>query len=349
MSLIQAFRDQAVACTNLGSPFTGRVLNILADSWNPTTVLGQNFARYQGDVGPAGHSLPLRLAGALHALVLLKRVPALVAAYPPERASDEALRAAVEAAVKAEEPFLLHWTRTAPQTNEVRRSAALIAMAHVALHHFDLPIMLSELGASGGLNLMWDRFALRAGDTMLGPVTPALTLDPDWTGPPPPAALPRVASRAGVDLNPLNPNDRHDLLRLSAFLWPDQPERLARTRAAAAVFDAKMHAGDAIDWLDTRLAQQPEGQMHLIQNTVAWQYFPPDAQVRGAKLIAEKGARATPRTPLGWMQMETDGDTSGAGGAALTLRLWPGDIALNLGRADFHGRWVRWGVERAQG
>ena len=42
------------------------------------------------------------------------------------------------------------------------------------------------------------------------------------------------------------------------------------------------------------------------------------------------------------MQMETDGDKTGAVGAALTLRLWPGDITLGLGRADFHGRWVRW-------
>ncbi|MEL7091836.1 MAG: DUF2332 family protein [Pseudomonadota bacterium] len=349
MSLVQAFHDQATACANLGSPFTARVLTILADIWDPTSVLGQNFARYQGDVGPAGHSLPLRLTGALHALVLLKRVPALVALYPPEQGSDASLHIAIKTALKSEEPFILHWTRTAPQTNEVRRSAALIAMAHVALQHFDLPLMLSELGASGGLNLMWDRFALQAGDTTLGPVAPALTLNPDWTGPPPPAATPRVTDRAGVDLNPLNPNDRHDLLRLSAFLWPDQPERLARTRAAAAVFDANLHTGDAIDWLETRLDQQPEGQMHLIQNTVAWQYFPPDAQARGAALIARHGARATAQKPLGWMQMETDGDTAGQSGAALTLRLWPGDMTLPLGRADFHGRWVRWNGLRTQG
>ncbi|TDK41408.1 hypothetical protein [Antarcticimicrobium luteum] len=29
-------------------------------------------------------------------------------------------------------------------------------------------------------------------------------------------------------------------------------------------------------------------------------------------------------------------------GSALTLRLWPGDLTIELGRADFHGRWVRW-------
>jgi hypothetical protein len=26
----------------------------------------------------------------------------------------------------------------------------------------------------------------------------------------------------------------------------------------------------------------------------------------------------------------------------VTLRLWPGDKTLDLGRADFHGRWVDW-------
>ncbi|WP_366510940.1 DUF2332 family protein [Yoonia sp.] len=41
---------------------------------------------------------------------------------------------------------------------------------------FGLPIHLSELGASAGLNLMWDHFALRIGHATFGPDTPALTL-----------------------------------------------------------------------------------------------------------------------------------------------------------------------------
>ena len=36
-------------------------------------------------------------------------------------------------------------------------------------------------------------------------------------------------------------------------------------------------------------------------------------------------------------------EPDGAGpGAALTLRLWPGDLTFALVRADFHGRWVHW-------
>jgi len=56
-------------------------------------------------------------------------------------------------------------------------------------------------------------------------------------------------------------------------------------------------------------------------------------------LIAAAGAVATKDSRLDWFGMENDG---GERGAALTLRLWPGDHTINLGRADFHGRWIEW-------
>jgi hypothetical protein len=342
MSLIQAFRDQSETCTRMGSPLTGRVLDILSKRWEGSSRLGQEMAQYQGDIGPAGHSLPLRIAGGLHALVLKAQAPALMAAYPPHVCDDATLEDAVLTTLKTHEDFLVDWTKSPPQTNEVRRSAALIAMAHVAVQHFDRPIVLSELGASGGLNLMWDHFALDVAGAHLGPVRSALTLSPEWQGAPPPASCPQVVDRSGVDLNPLNPNDSEDLLRLTAYLWADQPQRLELTRAAASVMDAHVAQGDAIDWLEDRLNTAPEGHMHMIQNTVAWQYFPHSAQVRGTALIEAAGAKATVKTPLAWMQMESDGDTTGAVGAALTLRLWPGDLTMHLGRADFHGRWINW-------
>ncbi|MFL4472192.1 DUF2332 domain-containing protein [Tateyamaria armeniaca] len=342
MSLVQAFRDQSGTCARMGSPLMGRVLTILADNWDTGSALGQKMAQYQGDIGPAGHSLPLRICGGLHALVLQDRDGPLRAAYPPNEVSDAKLEKAVLNALTTHEDFLIDWTQSPPQTNEVRRSAALIAMAHVALSQFERPIVLSELGASGGLNLMWDRFALATGHGRIGPSDAVLTLEPDWTGAAPPEAKPQIVDRSGVDLNPLNPKDPADLLRLTAFLWADQPHRLALTEAAASVWDAKVDKGDAINWLEARLQSAPKDHMHIIQHTVAWQYFPADAQKRGRDLIKAAGARATPDTPLAWMQMETDGDTTGAIGAALTLRLWPGDLTLHLGRADFHGRWIKW-------
>ena len=342
MSLTEAFRDQADTCKRMGSPLMGRVLSILAKHWDATSPLGQAMAAYSGDIGPAGHSLPLRITGGLHALVLQGMDDGLIAAYPPNAADNATLEAAVLSALKTHQDFLLDWTRLPPQTNEVRRSAALIAMARVACSHFNRPIVLSELGASGGLNLMWDHFGVATSQGAFGADDLVLTLTPEWEGALPPATSPVVVDRLGVDLNPLTPGHSDDLLRLSAYLWADQPHRLELTRAAASVLTAHVEKGDAIQWLTARLEAVPEGHMHMIQHTVAWQYFPTAAQARGTAMIEAAGARATPETPLAWMQMETDGDRTGAVGAALTLRLWPGDLTLNLGRADFHGRWIRW-------
>jgi hypothetical protein len=342
MNLSDAFAAQAESCTRMGSPFMGQLLGLLANDWPADTALGRKFAAFKGDIGPAGHSLPLRIAGGLHALVLSKAAPELAALYPPHAASDSALRDGVLATLDAHQDFLLDWTDSPPQTNEVRRSAALIAGAHVALHHFNLPIHLSELGASGGLNLLWDNFAFEIEGHRFGAAMPAVLLTPDWNGPKPPAAQPVIADRAGVDLNPLDPNRDDHLLRLTAYLWPDQPERLRMTRAAASIATQAPQKGDAIAWLGPRLAGAPQGHLHLIQHTVAWQYFPADAQARGRALIESAGAQATPDRPLAWLSMETDGDTTGRIGAALTLRLWPGDITLDLGHADFHGRWINW-------
>lgn len=341
MSLEDAFRDQAATCIRMGSPLTGQVLKILSKNWNPDSALAKSLDHYSGDLGPAGHSIPLRIAGGLHALALTGKDAGLAAEYPPRTATD-ALEKAVCSALRTHEAFFIDWTQNAPQTNEVRRSAALIAMARVACARFDRPIVLSELGASSGLNLNWDRFALDVQGTRIGPDEPVLTLSPDWEGPLPPVARPVVAARGGVDLNPLDPTKPDDLLRMSSYLWADQPDRMTLTRAAAAIQTTLVEKGDAIDWLARRLHTAPHGHMHLIQHTVAWQYFPAQKQSEGRAMIEDAGRKATPETPLAWMQMETDGDKTGGIGAALTLRLWPGDLTLHLGRADFHGRWITW-------
>ena len=338
--LLDAFRHQSVSCANLGSPFMGRLFALLADNWPGDSALACKCATFQGDLGPAGASLPLRIASGLHALVLQGND--LAQAYPPQTVSDADLLGRVLDVIDDKSEFLCDWIDSPPQANEIRRSAVLIAGAHVALQHFDLPIRLSELGASGGLNLMWDRFALVANGHRFGPDTAPVTFRPDWTGPVPPKATPNVVERCGVDLRPLDPTKEKDLLRLTAYLWPDQPDRLEMTRAAAGCASSLVEQGDAIDWLDRRLNAEHQGQLHMIQNTVAWQYFPSEAQARGLALIRAAGERATPSMPLAWLSLETDGDINGLGGAAITLKLWPGDLSIMLGRADFHGRWIRW-------
>ena len=332
-----AFYEQGVACGQLGSPFMERLCTLLADRDWPAGAVHDRVFGWKGDISPRAQSVPLRLCGGLHALKL-RGQSGLVAAYPPKVVSDDTLWDAIRRAMIAEEQFLLSWLASPPQTNEVRRSVTLIPVGHMLHARYGLPIKLSELGASGGLNLMFDRFELEIGKKLFGPPHPAAKLTPDWKGPLPPAQEPTIVEREGVDLNPLDPTHPEDALRLQAYLWADQPERMALTEAAIKVANAKVIRADAIDWLAKRMEPVP-GQLHLIYSTVAWQYFPPEKQAAGTALIEDAGKQATDDSPLAWFGMENDG---GKKGAALTLRLWPGDENLNLGRADFHGRWVDW-------
>lgn len=326
----------------LGSPFMGRLMPLIGERLAPDAVVARRVLDWPGDVGPGGQSVPLRLAGALHGLVLEGADPDLAAAYPPHEVSDDALWAAVAGALTRHEARLMTWLDAAPQTNEVRRAAALIPAIWWALERYDLPVTLSELGASAGLNLSLDRFALQLHDVVQGPVDSPVRLTPDWTGKAPvPRAL-RVTERAGVDQNPLDPHDPAAQLRLLAYLWPDQPHRLALTRGAIALSQGMPDRGDAAPWLANRLATARPGRLHVVYNTIAWQYFPPATQAAATAALDEAGARATPDAPLAHIALEADGD---AAGAALTVRLWPGAEAgapQLLARVDFHGRWMDW-------
>lgn len=315
----------------------GQLMQACAEKSWPAGMIRDRIFGWSGDVTPAGQSVPLRLAGALHALRLAGH-DGLGAVYPPNMVDDGTLWHAVCAALISDATQINLWLNSAPQTNEVRRAATLIAAGHWLAARVGLPIRTSELGASGGLNLHWDAYALQIEDQHFGSDAAALTLTPDWSGPLPPKTSPVVTDRAGVDLNPLSPNDPADALRLQAYLWPDQSHRMTLTRAALSAAKTPVAQGDAVDWLKTRMTHHP-GQLHLIYSTVAWQYFPADKQAEGAALIAAAGSTATDNTPLAWFGMETDG---GERGAALTLRLWPGDLHFDLGRADFHGRWIDW-------
>ena len=335
--LRRAFRDQADACGNLGSPFMARLCTLVADHLEPNCALTQRMFDWPGDVSASGQSVPLRLAGALHSLVL-RGDPGLSAVYPPQAVDDKTLWQTIDFAIIKHARDIETTLDSAPQTNEVRRSAVLIAAGHLLTAEYGLPFVFSELGASAGLNLNWDRYGMALPGTTLGPENPVLMLTPDWTGPLPPNAPVHVAERAGVDLNPLDLSDPAQTLRLLSYLWPDQPHRHELTTAAIAAAPPRPSRADAIDWLEPRLLNRP-GHLHLIWSTIAWQYFPKAAQDRGRALIEDAGARATTETPLAWLSYESDGQKPGA---ALTLRLWPGDLAIDLGRADFHGRWVNW-------
>jgi len=342
VKLEDAFLDQARSNRGLGSPFTAKVLTAVAARLTPGTPVVDRMRAFKGDISNRGASLPLRLLGGLHALVLTGKCPELVACYPPNDCpSTDRLGAAIDIALADHGDTLLDWLATAPQTNEVRRSAVMIAGAHWLAAKFGLSnFVVSELGAAAGLNLMWDRFRLDLAWGVLGPRNSTVRLDPEWRGPPPPDGAVRITDRRGVDIAPLDPHDPDDRLRLISYLWPDQPWRIERVEAAIEMYDAVVDKADACDWLAGRLAAPRPGAIHLVTHTVAWQYFPEESRARCLAALDAAGARATADAPLARLSME--GDERKGEGAPIELTIWPGGHRIHLGRVDFHGRWVDW-------
>ncbi len=339
MSFRSHARAQAEACAALGSPFTARLLTLLSERLVPGGAVADRLLAWPKE-RLRDDAVALRLAGALHYLVLTGAAPILARAYRAPPDSDSQFWRIIEAALRQHAPGILVMLDQPPQTNEVARSAVLIASAHWLSARFELPLVLSELGASAGLNLLWDRYALNAGGQLFGPPDPVLTLAPDWQGELPPNAPPVVRARAGVDLAPLDPVA--DRQRMLAYIWADQNARRARSVAAldhAAEARPEIARGCAIDWMEARLARPFPQAVHLVFHTVVWQYLPLEAQIRGQALLARAGARMRSDEPLVHLAMEADSHGPGAG---LRLHIWPGDEVITLGRADFHGRWVEW-------
>ena len=337
-----AFRRQAADCRELGSPLTALVCELCAERLDAASPAGAAVLGWPGD--PQEDALALRLAGALHALALMGRSAGLAAVYPPSpRPSPDRLWRAIAPVLAAEETFIREWLSSPPQTNEVARSGILLGGFLTVAAETGLPLVLSEIGASAGLNLHWDRYGYRIGGRTWGAADAPVRLAPEWRGRLPDLAAPvRVAARAGCDRNPLDPGREAHRLRLLAYVWPDQAERIARIRAAlalAAQTDVRVAAADAADWLERRLAAAPDRAAHVVYHTIVRQYLAPGTRDRIGGAIEAVGARADAARPLAWLRFEPDGASPGA---ALALTLWPGGEARLLARGDFHGRWVDW-------
>lgn len=169
------------------------------------------------------------------------------------------------------------------QTNEVGRCAILLPV----LAALPQPLALLDIGASAGLCLYPDRYSYRYGDHQIGACDPVL--DCAATGMAPPAGLPQVVWRAGLDLNPLDVTNAADLAWLDALIWPEHTHRRARLQAAAAIAAAEpplLVRGDLVDDLPALAAQAPAGATLVVFHTsVMYQVPTPrrDAFVRMAR------------------------------------------------------------------
>lgn len=344
--LLAHFAEQAGFCIALGSPFTGQLIermreDIIANG--PTAAL---VADWPGN--PRSDAVSLRLAGAVHAAVLTGRDTALAALYPAHnpdwRMND--VWPAVRALFERDQAWVRGFIQSPPQTNEIHRSIALLAGFLTFAHDWNGPIDMLELGASAGLNLHWDKFAYRPNGWSWGGESPVV-IDTDWNGPPPPlAARPNIRNRAGCDLNPLDIRDDAQVLRLKSYIWPDQPERIARFEGAVALAranDVRVDRADAAEWIAQKLAARADDAATIVYHSVFLQYPPREARAAIADAIKAAGARATSSAPLAWVRLEPEGLFGGEINSArmvFDIVTWPGAARRILGHTDGHVRAV---------
>lgn len=353
----QAFLDQAGYCERLGSPFTALLCRTLGEGLDGSVEIERYILGWPGDPGAFGDSVALRVAGALHYLVRAGRASELAQLYPPHAMPGAAtLLAAARAVLRNSPAFVREFLRSPPQTNEVGRSAALMAGWLEIAARTRFPLSLFEIGSSAGLNLIADRYSYRFGELHWTPVSeprtasdrhpPGPALNCDWTGPSPAVHAPlRVRSRRGCDRHPLSLVDPAQRERLVAYVWADQRERLERLNAAIGAMLAApifIETSDAADWIQAVLPSDSEpGLTRVVFHSIVWSYLDGGAQQRIVKHLTEIGTASSAERPLAWLRMELAGREEPA---ALRLTLWPGGKEELLARVHPHGAFVRWGA-----
>lgn len=342
--VLEHFAEQAGFCEPFGSPFTARLIERLAadiEADGPTAALVDAWP-----TNPRADALSLRLTGALHDAALSGRAPDLASAYPaakPNWSMDEVWPLA-RAFLEREQAWVAAFIRSAPQTNETRRSIGLLAGFLDTAGRHAMPMDTLEIGASAGLNLHWDRFAYRTDSWTWGGES-AVVVDTDWRGAAPNLdARIAVRRRAGCDLNPLDVRDPTQRLRLRSYIWPDQPERLARFDGAADMAIASgvsIERADAAEWLEKRLGSRARDAVTVVYHSIFYQYPPRETRQRIAEVIAAAGEANA--APLVWLRFEPE---PVLGGPRESVRVlvdtitWPGAERRILASTDGHARFV---------
>ena len=231
------------------------------------------------------------------------------------------------------------------QTQVVRRCTCLLPAFGLVHREVGAPLALIDVGASAGLNLNFDRYAyryLQAGSENLrwGREEARVQLEADLRGPGIPPVPPReipVASRDGIDLNPIDLADPDEVLWLRALIWPEHVERHAQLVDAAAELKASpisLHRGDATRDLPHLLDRVPADVALVVYSTIAMYQVPREGQRR----ITEALEAHSRDRPVWQVALE------GLHPPSLTLTRYRNGSseAELLARASPHGWWIEW-------
>lgn len=337
--ILTSFDDQSQYCKSrqanvTASVIDGAVLNIRAGG--PLLDLVEGF-----DSDPGKAALALRVAGAVHYLLIKGRADALAKNYAKAIPFEPAAFAGIlSELIDRNRPEFERFLVNPPQTNEVNRIAALLpAFATIAVET-GLPLDLYELGTSGGLLLAPDRCEIDYGGFQWG--NGPIALKSEWRGETP--SLPKsivVDGRYGVDQSPVDYSDPEQLDRARSFFWPEDTERKLRFEEAVLAsrsVDCQIEKADALEWL-SRQAIPRHGAASVVFSSVFSVYLSNEQTGRLDAVLEQMGSKASDASPLAFVQFEPEkvGDFVIFN---VDLTMWPAGKKRRIATAASHAQWV---------
>jgi hypothetical protein len=249
-------------------PYYGQLIDALADSPVACDLLKEARPEQRN---------PMLVLAALHygALcgdeVLDPLYDAIGVVAPEEFASQ------VVARLEALPELVRDQLHRATQTNEPGRSAVMAAVLRELKTRGVHDVHLIDVGTSMGLNLYPDLYRVNINDHDHDDDDASALSMLDLYGTVGEGALPTIHQRIGIDLNPLDPDELDDVRWLDACLWPEEPERAARLRAALE----QMHSwptatrlkGSALDLIDEVVASCSSAATPVIFHSWVASYF----------------------------------------------------------------------------
>ncbi|MFM9828003.1 MAG: DUF2332 family protein, partial [Sphingomonas sp.] len=200
-----AFHIQAFYCREMDAPIYARLCEAIATGLTRSSRTGAAMLDWAGE--PTRDALPLRFIGGLHALVLAGADDDLADVFSGVIDQPAAIETVLARVLTDHDDALLPWLDGPPQTNEPGRSAALMLGLLAVAERLGPKLEIIEIGSSGGLNLLIDRYRFDFGGAGVGPKDAPVTITPEWRGEPPAIPPIDIISTRGCDVRPLTVTD----------------------------------------------------------------------------------------------------------------------------------------------
>ncbi|WP_130379676.1 DUF2332 domain-containing protein [Kribbella sp. VKM Ac-2569] len=307
---------------------------------------------------------PTAILAALHHLALSGQAPDLAAAFATANTTattnaaglDVVGAVAVEVVRRRGDLVLEAGAKRKVRGDEGGRHAVLYpAVAEVARRVGAGSVGLIDVGRSAGLNLTVDRVGISySNGQSLGDAGSAVQASASVVGDGlvPLRAMPEVAARVVVDVDPVDVTDVDEARWLRACVPPDQVERLAMLKAELALAEAAppvLVRGGVVDVLPEAIASVPDDVLPVVITTWALSGLDLEGRLRFLQRLDE----AATRRPVAWVSVEgvgvapgmpTFGDRRASGHSIVGLGVFDHTSlhATAVGRCWLRGEMLAW-------